>query len=376
MIMQESQHDLQYLYNALLNHPYFCFCPDALQEFRQLYRSLRNTAEDMSSLINAASILTGYFHDGHTNIEIPYTSNDFCIPLECDWQGNKLVLARDFKTIQKGSRIEAINGQSISDICNKMASRIPHENEYLVMSRMIHYPYRNYNLFSDLTLQWLFGSNEMHTIVFGHHGKTNSLHCPMEKYRGHLDFTTDKPVNYEINGKAATFYLKQCVFNESYIQSLDALAKVCKQREIDTLVLDLTQNMGGDASVIDEFIHRIDTPQYYRYEMIDCTNGIQKQITSRSIPVANPKVHHIFPKRIFCKVSYDTFSSARTFAVTLKDNKLATIIGTPTGGKPSSFGKPAKGILPNSKIRYRVSTSLFLRPNKNADNDISLFPDI
>lgn len=74
-------------------------------------------------------------------------------------------------------------------------------------------------------------------------------------------------------------------------------------------------------------------------------------------------------------MSNTTFSSARTFAVTLKDNEIATIIGEPTGGKPCSYGMPKKAETPNFKIRFRVSGALFLRPNAELDAEETLVPD-
>ena len=109
--------------------------------------------------------------------------------------------------------------------------------------------------------------------------------------------------------------------------------------------------------------------------MIDYTKQPPAHLTDRNNIIINYKNEKCFPKNIFCKVSYDTFSSARTFAVTLKDNGIAKIIGVPTGGKPNSYGMPQKYKMPNSNINFRVSRCLFLRPDISHDDDISLFPD-
>ena len=37
--------------------------------------------------LNAATELTVFFRDGHTNIEVPYSPVDFCVPLRCGWDG-------------------------------------------------------------------------------------------------------------------------------------------------------------------------------------------------------------------------------------------------------------------------------------------------
>jgi len=83
----------------------------------------------------------------------------------------------------------------------------------------------------------------------------------------------------------------------------------------------------------------------------------------------------LFPKNLICRVSNTTFSSARTFAVTLKDNGIATIVGQPTGGKPCSYGMPRRDVTPNCNIRFRVSRALFLRPDEKLDEEVALFPD-
>ena len=132
--------------------------------------------------------------------------------------------------------------------------------------------------------------------------------------------------------------------------------------------------MGGSSAVIDEFIKHVDIDEFRRYEMIDYSQGAPQYITKRGDIVKNNKASKLFPLDIYCRVSYDTFSSARTFAVTLKDNGIAKIIGSPTGGKPNSFGLPKKFKTPNNKINFRVSQCLFLRPKKTEDGEIALFP--
>lgn len=83
----------------------------------------------------------------------------------------------------------------------------------------------------------------------------------------------------------------------------------------------------------------------------------------------------MYPTKIYCRISHTTFSSARTFAVTLKDNAMAQIIGRPSGGKPTSYGMPERYETPFSHIRFRVSRCLFLRPNEYADKEMSLYSD-
>lgn len=110
--------------------------------------------------------------------------------------------------------------------------------------------------------------------------------------------------------------------------------------------------------------------------MIDYSKGTAEWITKRTETVRNKGYAKRFDLDIHCRAGHDTFSSARTFAVTLKDNGMAKrILGMPTGGKPNSFGMPQRFKTPNYCVRFRVSRCLFLRPDSSADEQIALYPD-
>ena len=235
------------------------------------------------------------------------------------------------------------------------------------------YPYQNYHLFSEMNLNYLFGKKEKYDISFQVNNKIVKKQCSIEKYDGFLDFADDSNfITYEIQGSQMIMHLNACIYNEKYKLTLKRAAQLCKEKQIVSFILDLSQNMGGSSAVIDEFIKYTDIECFKRYEMIDYSSGEAKQITSRKDLVRNQRKTICFPSDMYCRVSYNTFSSARTFAVTLKDNGIARIIGTETGGKPNSYGMPRKLQMPNSKLRFRVSTSYFLRPDDTKDDAVTL----
>lgn len=127
--------------------------------------------------------------------------------------------------------------------------------------------------------------------------------------------------------------------------------------------------MGGTTSVIDEFLSYTHVTKYRQYSTLDYSEGCEKMIADRRYEIQNRQKDVLFPKDMRIKVGYDTFSSARTFAVTLLDNKVAILEGGCSGGKPNSYGAPVKGVLPESKIRYRVSTRYFMRPDATRDDE-------
>ena len=371
VLMDALREDFKFLYNALQKHPAILRGQKEKSCFESLYQSKADEISSYDSLINAATELTAFFEDGHTNIEVPYSKKDHCIPLPCEWSkdGRILILGRAYGDIPAGTQITDINGITVERLVFLMAKRIPHENIYLVKSRMIGYPYQNYHFLSEMSLNYLFNAKDDYTFSFQVDDQKLQRRIPLQKYNGFLDFTDDSHFwDYEIQDHRMIFHLNACIYNQEYKAALEKLAELCKERRLTSFVLDLSRNMGGNSAVIDEFIKYIDTDCFKRYELTDYSSGEAKIISSRQKTVINERKSICFPADLYCRVSCHTFSSARSFAVTLKDNGLARIIGTQTGAKPNSFGLPVKLEMPASRVRFRVSTSYFRRPDERKDD--------
>lgn len=365
--------DYKYLYEALKKHP-LLLDDKKERQFEQKYKCLKEQIFDFSSLISAMTALTLFFEDGHTNIELPYTREDKCLRIPCKWVDGKLILTEGYIQVEEGAELLAVEDMNVKELQERFLERIPHENEYLVKSRMVEYPYMNYHLFSQMNLTWLFGEKDSYEVTFFSAGEILKIRCLLTEYDGFLDFPEGDYVFYEVQGETAVLHLEQCVCDDRYKAVLAELAELCKEKQIRKLELDLSKNMGGSSAVIDEFIKYVDVDMFRRYEMIDYSSGTAQIITRRNDMIQNPKKEVLFPKDIVCRVSNTTFSSARTFAVTLKDNGIATIIGEPTGGKPCSYGMPRKDKTPKLNIRFRVSRCLFLRPEEGLENELTLCP--
>ncbi|MBO5178129.1 MAG: hypothetical protein J6C07_11780 [Lachnospiraceae bacterium] len=366
--------DFIYVRKALESHP-LLLNSDKREQFCNLVQNMENTIIDYNSLIDALTKATLFFNDGHTNIELPYTTEDLCLRIPCKWQKERLILMDNYRNIPAGAEIISVEGRQVSELLSFAETKIPHENTYLVKSRTTEYPYKNYHLFSAMNLELLFGKKEFYTITFSVNGECVEKQCSLVRYDGFLDFSQKPFIDYEIAEDRMILHLRECIYNEEYKQTLQKIAVICKEKKLSALELDLSENMGGNSQVIDEFIHFTHAESYRRYEMIDYSSGSPVCVTSRDTVVTNQRKDLLFPENIYCRVSNATFSSARTFAVTLKDNGIATIIGEPTGGKPCSYGMPKKDLTPNLKIRFRVSRALFLRPNAELDAEEALVPD-
>ena len=366
--------DFIYVRKAIESHPLLLYS-DKREQFCNLVQNMENAIIDYNSLIDALTKATLFFNDGHTNIELPYTTEDLCLRIPCKWQKERLILMDNYRNIPVGAEIISVEGRPVSELLSFAETRIPHENIYLVKSRTTEYPYKNYHLFSAMNLELLFVKKEFYTVIFSVNGECVKKQSSLVRYDGFLDFSQNPFIDYEIAEDRIVLHLRECVYSEEYKHTLQEIAELCNEKKLSALELDLSENMGGNSQVIDEFIHFTHAESYRRYEMIDFSSGSPVCVSSREEVVKNQKKNLLFPENIYCRVSNATFSSARTFAVTLKDNGIATIIGKPTGGKPCSYGMPKKDLTPNLKIRFRVSGALFLRPNAELDVEEALFPD-
>ncbi len=366
--------DFEQLRSALLKHPYLIDFPEFKDNFQALASKQAETISDFDSFLDAATALTCFFSDGHTNLELPYNTSDLCIPISCNWNCGKLLVSKKYASIPIGAELIAVENQTIDHISARLAARIPHENLYLVKSRMVEYPYKNYHLFSSINLALLFGTKTKYEITYRYTDKLFTVSLPLVCYNAYLDFDDSNYVSWEINDGNALLKLDACICDQSYKSALKELAHACREQNVTALTLDLSSNMGGTSEVIEQFLGYVDVDSFRRYEMVDYSGGSPVCICSRAESVRNDKQPILFPQRIYCKVGHSTFSSARTFAVTLKDNGIATIIGEPTGGKPSSYGMPKKYTLNNTGIRFRVSRAWFGRPNASLDHTSTLEP--
>jgi C-terminal processing protease CtpA/Prc len=102
------------------------------------------------------------------------------------------------------------------------------------------------------------------------------------------------------------------------------VAKELDSRPIDRVVLDLRFNGGGNERVINPL-----------------KNAITKHEKARG--------------KLFVLIGARTFSSAIDNAIALKRSG-ATLVGEPTGGRPSSYGEVKTVTLPNSKLLVRFTT--------------------
>lgn len=204
--------------------------------------------------------------------------------------------------------------------------------------------------------------------------------------------------------------------------SLEGMFEEMEKEGTTTLIVDLRNNGGGASSYGDQLLYYLDAPsniqdysvairfsrlykeswpdKYSSYaesyakkfhgaklpDSLIVTNDLAQQDTLGGgyfrYLMNEDSEFYIKPHRrvskgtVYFLVGEGTYSSAMILATLIKDNKLFTIVGQPTRGRPSHLGEMLILKLPNSGISCSISCKKFVRPNVGKDQEDSLYPDI
>jgi hypothetical protein len=198
---------------------------------------------------------------------------------------------------------------------------------------------------------------------------------------------------------------------------LQSMFQEITKHSIDNVIIDLRNNWGGDLRPGKQLVWYLTEQQeikgfteyrrisdYYKsqfkqeykqlnaiyqekygkpipYGIINITDTILNQnyfydITKEDSPFL---LDHSLPKfqgNVYVLIGVNTFSAGAALATTIADNNLATIVGKPTGQKPTSQSGVSLLKLPHTKSMVTISCAYVERPNKLKNHEIALFPDI
>ncbi len=202
---------------------------------------------------------------------------------------------------------------------------------------------------------------------------------------------------------------------------VEDMCEEMKEEGVRTLIVDLRNNGGGGSIYGEQLLYHLNvTPELKRYSMAIRFSPLYRtfypdayknydslyavKFGGRRLPdslivtsdfvkdsakggyfqnVADPKSDYyippgrtVFSGKIYFLVGVPTYSSAIIFSTIVKDNKIFTIVGQPTGGRPSHYGQPLVLKLPNSGIVCTISCKKFFRPDVEKDAEDSLYPDV
>ena len=171
---------------------------------------------------------------------------------------------------------------------------------------------------------------------------TEALHVPTPLFLSH----PGKYYWYQKLEDSPTLYVQYNVCENDPQLRFDNFARKAlaeaDTHAVNRVVVDLRQNGGGDSRVI-----------------APLASGLASRRSSL--------------RHLYVLIGPNTFSSALVNAIDLHDKLKATLVGEPTGGKPSSYGEVKTFVLPNSKLVVQYTTKFFGGKNPAAS---ALQPDM
>jgi len=223
--------------------------------------------------------------------------------------------------------------------------------------------------------------------------------------------------NFFVRPFAKAFLKKQTKDALNFGETLQSLFGEMHEKGIENLIVDLRNNMGGDERTgkqliwyitenteiigfqdylkVSKFFKKTAKSDFKKYNEwysekygeqlpygeINLTKEFFFQpyfyeITKQGSPFLLDNSIPRYKGNVYVLIGTKTFSAGQYLATTLADNKLATIIGTPSGNKPTCQTGASLLKLPNTKKIITMSYTFGERPDTTKNNEDSLYPDI
>lgn len=301
--------------------------------------------------------------DAHTYVPLQI---NMMLPIEFYWFSNGIyviVAPLEYKDLLY-CKIIKVNGLSIEDVITTLSSIISYENDTYHKSQLpkylpaieLLYDLELIDNIDSLDLTFEDENGEIKTLEINPlpirecREAINSIKYNLERnkklplYRRNIDkyywfkyIDTCKIIYFKYNSCRDMLQTDVFTFCKNLIHFI-------KEHDVETLIIDLRNNFGGNSILLDPFI----------YDIRNC--------------------HKINKKgNLFVIIGRETFSSALLNAYSLKENTCAIFLGEPTGGKPNCYGEVQRLTLKNSGLTVCYSTEYY----KIIEDDVlpSFFPD-
>ena len=327
--------------------------------------------------------------DGHTYINSLKNNQNRFIDSNLVWLQEGLYVTNNGDKLKQGDKIIAISGRSVDELLSELTHIIPSENLHSVQYKAGNILTREAYL-GQLNL--IRNNNVDYLVERGNSELT--VEMPLISKSKNISKRTSKPwVRFEIDEKLSLgiFTLDSCRYNDEYKKKLKNFFTDVKKHNIQHVAVDVRKNGGGNSQVVNEFLSYLALAKYKTFsgEVRFSKATAQQRNTPKNRGYMKPFVRLnttknrkcrnqklIFNGKLYILVSARTFSSANWFAVIVKDNKLGTVIGEPTGNQPSHYGDILQFQMPNTGFRFNCSFKKWIRPDTRNDPEDGLYPDV
>jgi hypothetical protein len=365
----EALEDLEYIMNRFKERHPACIkgIPEAVSKKYQIEKDNITDKVSVLKLWQTASRILAIMKDGHTGVNY-YSIEYYTLPMTFSFSKGILTCTNGK---YKSYTVTRINKLSPSELYRNFTSQFSFEiesyaeyyfAEYIVSNTFLEFI--GVDTSSDIEFSFTAGGKE--ETAFYSFKKLNLYYSAEDLF-----------VTFDIDTKNSigVFTLKQCKFNEKYRDTLKAFFKDVKKHRIQSIVVDLRNNSGGNSMVCDEFIRYLDLDldKYHSTYTFVRFGPLLKKYKNEFLTNKQYK-DLLFNGRVYVLTSTSTFSAAMNFASILSDNKIGVVVGEIPGNMPSSYGNILEFQTPNSKLCFTISSKFFIRADESK-RYLPLIPD-
>jgi len=391
LTVEEMAEDLEFTIGVLGDvHPqtYHGFSKEQQQLIESLHERIASPMEARKFYFIINEIFFS-FKDGHTHLYPMKNKRNRFIDVNLAWLQNGLYVTSEGEKLKQGDKVIAIGDKPTGELLEELRWIIPAENLHYIQYKAC------YGLTRETYLDQLnlIQNNSVKYTVQRDKSEL-TINMPLTNKAKIVSKQTFRPwVRFEIDEKLSLgiFTLDKCNYNDEYKEKLKSFFAEVKKHNIQHVAVDVRKNGGGNSQVIDEFLSYLNIRKYKRFSMevryskatkerynTPKDKGYDKPLFRFNTRDNRkcPNAELIFDGKLYILVSAETFSSGNWFAVIVKDNKLGTVIGEPTGNQPTSYGDILQFQMPNAGFRFSCSFKKWIRPDTNNDPEDGLYPDV
>lgn len=343
-----------------------------------------------------------YYNDAHTGVHLPTWRLSFfdqggkMLPLKVRITDGQVYLRENFGDLQVGDEITAINHFGIDQVLEMMRPLVPRESDEALDAYIAaHFPdhlWRSTGWGGPYVINYRRAGGKEQDF------RTKGIgQAEFEQLRAAQ--RVSDPLHYEVlNDSVALLKIHHFGdYHRSYYRSaFRNIFKTIHQDQIDHLILDIRNNQYGDVRIAEdlgrylsdatfqafsktywrvtpELRKNLETNEILNYPLLYESNLHKREIrTTENGELAKVEYRsvrpHNFNKRftgqVYLITDHHTFAAGSAFAAMFQDHDMGTIIGQSTSNRGSFFADPfTSTLLPNSKVKVRISSSFMVRPN-------------
>ncbi|HEY0244339.1 MAG TPA: S41 family peptidase [Mucilaginibacter sp.] len=370
-----------------------------------LVKTLPDSLSDLTAYRTFAEA-TAFINEGHTGINIPKLiraqrkAGVFkTIPLQAvDFNGHYFLANIISPNLNlKGIKVTVINGKTSADIFKQMMALrggLPAFRKASVIAN-----FRIYLAALGITQPYLIDyidqqSQKQQVEVTGITESEYVAATTVVKDTKNYTFNIVNNAYGYLNFKWMDNY-------DGFKRFCDSVFRVMDEQDIHKLIIDLRENGGGNSALGRLLLDYITITPYRMAGESErkVSQGFKDHIMANKNLYGNNYDDLLkMPNGAFLKIGNDdfykpedrkyrykgkvcfligsnTFSSANMLSATIKDFKLATLIGEPTGEPGNDYGELCDIKLPQTGFIAFTSTTLWVRPNNDKTDNKPIYPD-